>query len=127
MVAQFPTLMARILVADDSPMVRLLLSRHLVAEGHEVLEAGDGHTAYDLGATAGVDLAILDQLMPGMLGLDVLHRWRGEGLEFPVLLLSAVDDDQTVIRSLEMGAFDYVRKPFSVPELKARLARYLGP
>lgn len=118
--------MARILVADDSPMVRLLLSRHLEADGHEVLEAEDGRTAYEIGAGGEIDLAILDHLMPGMLGIDVLHRWREEGLDMPVLLLSAVDDDENVVRSLELGAFDYVRKPFSVPELKARLTRYLG-
>lgn len=117
--------MARILIADDSPTVRLLLRRHLEADGHEVIEAGDGNTAYAMGNTGQVDLAILDQLMPGMLGLDVLHRWRAEDTTFPVLLLSAVDDDTTVVRSLELGAFDYVRKPFSVPELKARVAAHL--
>lgn len=117
--------MARILVADDSPTVRLLLRRHLQADGHEVLEASDGTSAYELGAGEKIDLAVLDQLMPGMLGLDILHAWRKDGHEFPVLLLSAVDDDNTVIRSLELGAFDYIRKPFSVPELKARIAARL--
>lgn len=117
--------MARILVADDSPTVRVLLRRHLQAEGHEILEASDGSSAYDLGLKDPIDLAVLDQLMPGMLGLDILHGWRREGREFPVLLLSAVDDDGTVIRSLELGAFDYIRKPFSVPELKARIAARL--
>lgn len=124
MVAEFES-MARILVADDSSTVRLLLRRHLEADGHEVTEAGDGTTAYEMGRSAPFDLAILDQLMPGMLGIDVLHRWRAESLEFPVLLLSAVDDDTTVVRSLELGAFDYIRKPFSVPELKARVAARL--
>lgn len=117
--------MARILVADDSPTVRLLLRRHLQAEGYEVMEASDGSSAYQLGIDNDIDMAVLDQLMPGMLGLDVLHGWRRDGLEFPVLLLSAVDDDTTVIRSLELGAFDYIRKPFSVPELKARIAARL--
>ncbi|HJR91306.1 MAG TPA: response regulator transcription factor [Acidimicrobiia bacterium] len=117
--------MARILVADDSPTVRLLVRRHLESDGHDVVEASDGTTAYDLGANEDFDLAILDQLMPGMLGLDILHRWRGEGIELPVLLLSAVNDDATVVQSLSLGAFDYVRKPFSVPELKARLASHL--
>ncbi|HEX2152870.1 MAG TPA: response regulator transcription factor [Acidimicrobiia bacterium] len=117
--------MARILVADDSPTVRLLVRRHLEADGHDVVEASDGATAYDTGVAEEFDLAILDQLMPGMLGLDVLHRWRKEGHDFPVILLSAVDDDITVVRSLELGAMDYVRKPFSVPELKARIAARL--
>jgi DNA-binding response OmpR family regulator len=117
--------MARILVADDSPSVRLLVRRHLESDGHEVVEAPDGTTAYELGSAGGFDLAILDQLMPGMLGLDILHRWRGQDIDMPVLLLSAVDDDATVVQSLELGAFDYMRKPFSIPELKARLATHL--
>ncbi|MDX1448129.1 MAG: response regulator [Acidimicrobiia bacterium] len=117
--------MARILLADDSDSVRLLVLRHLQAEGHEVIEAVDGTEAHSLGVSEEPDLAILDQLMPGMLGTDVLHRWRADGHEFPVLLLSAVDDEHVVIQSLELGAADYVRKPFSVPELKARIASHL--
>jgi DNA-binding response OmpR family regulator len=116
--------MARILLADDSPSVRLLVRRHLQADGHEVLEAEDGDAAYALGAED-PDLAILDQLMPGMRGTDVLHRWRTEKKLFPVLLLSAVDDEHVVIQSLELGAADYIRKPFSMPELKARIAAHL--
>lgn len=116
--------MARILLADDSPSVRLLVRRHLQADGHEVLEAEDGDAAYALGAED-PDLAILDQLMPGMRGTDVLHRWRTEERLFPVLLLSAVDDEHVVIQSLELGAADYIRKPFSMPELKARIAAHL--
>jgi DNA-binding response OmpR family regulator len=117
--------MARILVADDSPSVRLLVIRHLQADGHELLEAEDGTAAYEIGVEGAPDLAILDQLMPGMLGTDVLHRWRAEELVFPVLLLSAVDDDHTVIQSLQLGAADYIRKPFSMPELKARVTAHL--
>ena len=113
--------MALILVADDAPSVRLLVRRHLQADGHEVVEAADGQSAYEIGASTPPDLAVLDQLMPGLLGTDVLHRWREDGLDFAVLLLSAVDDDDVVIRSLELGAADYIRKPFSVPELKARV------
>lgn len=117
--------MSRILVADDSVTVRHLIRRHLQAEGHEVVEAADGNSAYEIGIDETIDLAILDHLMPGMLGLDILHAWREEGLAFPVLVLSAVDDDDTVVRSLELGAFDYIRKPFSLPELKARVAARL--
>lgn len=118
-------LMARILLADDSDSVRLLVRRHLQSEGHEVIEAEDGIEAHELGSSESPDLAILDQLMPGMLGTDVLHRWREEGLDFPVLLLSAVDDDHIIIQSLELGAADYIRKPFSMPELKARITTHL--
>lgn len=117
--------MGRILVADDSPSVRLLVSRNLQADGHHVFEAEDGTAAYQIGTSEELDLAILDQLMPGMLGTEVLHRWRVEDRSFPVLLLSAVDDDHTVIQSLELGAADYIRKPFSMPELRARVNAHL--
>lgn len=105
--------------------MRLLVRRHLQAEGHEVIEVEDEMAAYHAGIEDSIDLAILDQLMPGMTGTDVLHRWRSEDRDFPVLLLSAVDDDTTVVRSLELGAFDYIRKPFSVSELKARVSSRL--
>ena len=118
--------MARILVADDAASIRLLLKRYLQADGHEVIEAEDGMAAYECGISDDVDLAILDQLMPGLKGIDVLHRWRQEGITFPVVVLSGVDDETTVINSLDMGAADYVRKPFSPGELKARVERFLG-
>lgn len=119
--------MARILVADDAASIRLLVKRYLQADGHEVIEAEDGIAAYECGLTDEIDLAVLDQLMPGMKGIDVMHKWRREGIHFPVVVLSGVDDETTVINSLDMGAADYVRKPFSPGELKARVERFLGP
>jgi CheY-like chemotaxis protein len=118
--------MARILVADDAASIRLLVKRYLQADGHEVIEAEDGVAAYEYGISDEFDLAILDQLMPGLKGIDVLHKWRQEGRNFPVVVLSGVDDEATVINSLDMGAADYVRKPFSPGELKARVERFLG-
>ncbi|MGA7271272.1 MAG: response regulator transcription factor [Acidimicrobiia bacterium] len=117
--------MARILVADDAASIRLLVKRYLQADGHEVVEAEDGLAAYECGVSDDIDLAVLDQLMPGMKGIDVLHKWRQEGKTFPVVVLSGVDDEATVISSLDMGAADYVRKPFSPGELKARVERFL--
>lgn len=118
-------LMARILVADDSASIRLLVKRHLQADGHEVVEAPDGPTALDAGREGSIDLAILDQLMPGLKGIDVLQAWREEGIDFPVVLLSGVDDHHAVVSSLDQGASDYIRKPFSPTELKARITRIL--
>jgi DNA-binding response OmpR family regulator len=115
------TAMARILVADDAATVRMLVSRHLRAAGHEVIEAEDGAAAYEAGMKGDIDLAVLDQLMPAMLGTEVIARWRASGVEFPVLVLTAVDDDDTVVRSFELGAADYVRKPFNMSELTARV------
>lgn len=118
--------MARILVADDSASIRLLVKRHLQSDGHEVVEAVDGPTALAAGRDEDVDLAILDQLMPGLKGIDVLQTWRSEGIEFPVVLLSGVDDHHAVVSSLDEGASDYIRKPFSPEELKARITRLLA-
>jgi DNA-binding response OmpR family regulator len=118
--------MARILIADDAATIRLIVKRHLQAEGHEVVEAVDGPEALGLGRGEVFDLAILDQLMPGLKGIDVLQTWRSEGIDFPVVLLSGVDDHNAVVTSLDEGAADYIRKPFSPAELKARIDRILG-
>jgi DNA-binding response OmpR family regulator len=113
--------MAKILVADDAPPVRVLLVRHLRAAGHEVLDVGDGPAALEAGMGGDIDLAVLDQLMPGMLGTEVIAAWKAEGLEFPVFLLTAIDDEDTVVHSFELGAADYVRKPVNMAELTARI------
>ncbi|MGH8928514.1 MAG: response regulator transcription factor [Acidimicrobiia bacterium] len=119
--------MARILIADDAATVRVLISRHLRAAGHEVVEVGDGSAAYLVGVEDDIDLAVVDQIMPGMLGTEVIARWREEGINFPVLVLTAVDDDDTVVRSFALGAADYVRKPFNMSELTARVNGRLQP
>jgi DNA-binding response OmpR family regulator len=111
----------RILVADDSETIRALLQTALESAGYEVDTAEDGLSAYELGSAGEYDLIILDQLMPGLLGLDVITRWREEGMEVPVLMLTGVDDDRTAVESFDRGAVDYVRKPFRMTELMARI------
>jgi DNA-binding response OmpR family regulator len=111
----------RILVADDSETIRALLQMALESAGYEVDMANDGLSAYELGAKGDYDLIILDQLMPGLLGLDVITRWHDEGMEAPVLMLTGVDDDRTAVESFDRGAVDYVRKPFRITELMARI------
>ena len=117
----YPSSVARILVADDAAPVRVLLSRHLRAAGHEVIEAADGMAALRTGSEGGVDLAVIDQLMPGMLGTEIIAAWREDGLDFPVFVLTAIDDDDTVVHSFELGAADYIRKPVNMAELTARI------
>ena len=111
----------RILVADDSETIRALLQTALESAGYEVDIAKDGLSAYELGSNGDYDLIILDQLMPGLLGLDVITRWHEEGLTAPVLMLTGVDDDRTAVESFDRGAVDYVRKPFRITELMARI------
>ena len=115
----------RVLVADDSETVTTLLVTALELEGYQVTTAKNGVEAYELGATDAFDLVILDQLMPGLLGLEIIDRWHREGHIVPVMMLSGVDDDRTVVSSLDMGAVDFIRKPFRLPELLARVRQRL--
>ena len=113
--------MKRVLVADDSDTVTTVLVTALELEGYEVETAVNGLEAYEKGLTGDYDLVILDQLMPGLLGLEVIDRWRQEGRQISTIMLSGVDDDRTVVESFESGAVDFIRKPFRLPELLARV------
>jgi DNA-binding response OmpR family regulator len=115
----------RILVGDDSETITTLLSTAFESGGYEVTTASDGFETLELGRSGTFDLVILDQLMPGLLGLEVIDRWHSEGITTPVIVLSAVDDDRIVVDSLDRGAVDFVRKPFRVPELMARVRHRL--
>jgi DNA-binding response OmpR family regulator len=110
----------RVLVADDSEAVTTVLATALELEGFEVDTTNDGLSAYEMGSTGRYDLVILDHLMPGLLGLEILARWQLEGHEIRTILISGLDDDRTAVASLEAGA-DFVRKPFRIPELMARI------
>lgn len=115
----------RILVADDSETVTTVLVTALELEGYEVETARNGVEAYEMGVSGRYDLVILDQLMPGMLGLEIIDRWQQEGHVIQTIMLSGVDDERTVVNSLESGAVDFIRKPFRLPELLARVRQRL--
>lgn len=111
----------RVLVADDSEVVTTVLATALELEGFEVDTTNNGFSAYELGLTGHYNLVILDHLMPGLLGLEILERWHREGHDIRSILITGVDDDRTVVAGLEAGAVDFVRKPFRIPELMARI------
>jgi DNA-binding response OmpR family regulator len=111
----------RVLVADDSDTVTTVLATALEVEGYEVDKVDNGLAAYEMGITGNYDLVILDHLMPGLLGLEILERWKAEGHEIATIMLSGVDDDRIAVDTLEVGAVDFVRKPFRIPELMARI------
>lgn len=111
----------KILVADDSETIRSLLQTALENAGYEVDTAESGPETYEMGRDEKYDLVILDQLMPGLLGLEVVERWRADQNAVPVLMLTGVDDDRTAVESLDSGVVDFVRKPFRMPELLARI------
>lgn len=116
----------RILVADDVEAVTTLLVTALEIAGYEVVVAENGQQAYELGKSGQFDLAVIDQLMPGLLGTEILGRWQSEGISIPVIMLSGVEDDEIVVGSLDSGAIDYVHKPFRLPELMARIRKNLN-
>ena len=107
----------RILVADDSQTIRTLLATALRGSGYDVTTAGDGTEAYALGRAGGFDLVIIDQLMPGLLGVEVIERWHEEGVDTDVLVLTGVDDDRVVSDYVKLGAGDIIQKPFHLPRL----------
>ena len=110
----------RVLVADDAPTVTLLVERGLEGDGWEVVVTNDGYEAYELGRSSDFDLALIDHLMPSMLGAEIVQRWAEEGVDIPVLILSGMDDDETIVECLEAGAVDFMRKPFNIRELQMR-------
>lgn len=117
--------MRHILVADDSETITTLLTTALETNGYQVTVATDGAEACELGLAESFDLAVLDQLMPGLLGLEVIDRWRSEGVEIPIIVLTGVDDDRTIVESLEHSGVDFMRKPFRIAELLARVKQQL--
>jgi two-component system, OmpR family, phosphate regulon response regulator PhoB len=113
-----------VLVVDDEPMLRNLLSHLLHLEGYEVLEAEDGLTALDVVATDHPDLVLLDVMLPARNGLDVLGDLRRSS-DIPVILVSARAEEDDRVAGLRLGADDYVTKPFSAAELSARVESLL--
>ncbi|MSO44045.1 MAG: response regulator transcription factor [Thermoleophilia bacterium] len=114
-----------ILVVDDERAIRRMLRVHLDNAGYTVTEASDGAEALAQMRSAGVDLVLLDQMMPVMDGLEACRRIRHDFPGVPVIMLSARDDEASRITGLEMGADDYVVKPFSPRELVARIRAVL--
>ena len=111
-----------VLVLDDEPTMRRLLRTILLSQGYKVTEAHDAAGALEIIATCEtIDLLILDLGLPGMNGLDLLRKIRGAGSSLPILVLSAKTDENTKVVALDLGADDYVTKPFGARELLARV------
>ena len=113
-----------VLVVDDEPVVRDVVCRYLRREGLDVVEAADGHEALLSLARDSPSLVVLDVMLPGLDGLEVCRRIRSES-RLPVILLTARGEESDRIVGLELGADDYVTKPFSPRELVARVRAVL--
>ncbi len=113
-----------ILVVDDDPIVRGLLSRALAADGHEVHTAEHGEQALNLLERVRADVVLLDIVMPGLDGIGVLDRIKADPRlqHLPVIMISGLDDYDNVVRCIESGAEDYLPKPFDPVLLRARIA-----
>lgn len=110
----------RVLVVDDEPTVREVVVGYLRRDGHEVSEAADGNVALEKLEAETPDLVVLDMMLPGVNGLDILRRVRSTS-NVPVIMLTARAEESDRVAGLELGADDYVVKPFSPRELAARV------
>ncbi len=116
---------AKLLVVDDEPNIRELLSTSLRFAGFEVVAAGNGREALAAAEEHNPDLAVLDVMLPDMDGFTVTRRLRAAGRHFPVLFLTARDDTEDKVTGLTVGGDDYVTKPFSLDEVVARIRAVL--
>ena len=116
--------MTRVLVVDDEPTIREIVVGYLERDGFETLEAADGDRARELLERDSPDLVVLDLMLPGTDGLD-LCRWIRSRSRLPVIMLTARGEESDRIVGLELGADDYVTKPFSPRELAARVRTVL--
>ena len=117
--------MHKILIVEDEPAMRLGLKDNLEYEGYEVEFASDGAEGLEKILTNSHDLILLDVMLPEISGFDVCRKARSEGIETPLILLTAKGEEIDKVLGLELGADDYVTKPFSVRELSARIKSLL--
>jgi two-component system KDP operon response regulator KdpE len=111
----------KILVVDDEPPIRRLLRTGLGTQGYEVLEAENAEQASDCLKQDKLDLVVLDLGLPGRNGLELLRQLRDDGIQVPIVILSSRTDETGIVQALELGADDYVTKPFGMNELIARI------
>jgi DNA-binding response OmpR family regulator len=111
----------RVLVVEDDPSIAIGLRINLESEGYVVHLAEDGEAGLELARTIDPDLIVLDVMLPKRNGLEVLHDLRAEGRTMPIIILSAKAAEMDKVAGLELGAEDYVAKPFSLAELLARV------
>ena len=117
--------MSRILVIEDDPAISRGLADNLRFESHDVLTAGDGEEGYRLIRERSPDLIVLDLMLPKLGGYEVCRKVRAEGSTVPILMLTARSDEADRVLGLDLGADDYVTKPFSIREVLARVRALL--
>jgi DNA-binding response OmpR family regulator len=117
--------MTKVLVVEDDPAILRGLADNLRFEGYTVLTAADGESGYQLQQRENPDLIVLDLMLPRISGLDLCRRLRADGIQVPILMLTARSEEADRIIGFDTGADDYVTKPFSLGELMARIRAIL--
>jgi DNA-binding response OmpR family regulator len=118
--------MTKVLVAEDSATVRRLVAGQLKADGFEVVEAADGEEAVEVGAAEAPDLLVLDKVMPGLNGFEVIRALRQRThVRVPVVMLTEETAEEDVLEGLSLSVAEYIPKPFSPEELSTRVRRAL--
>ena len=115
--------MAKILLAEDEKQIADMISFKLSNGGHQIVRAQDGEQAIAMAARERPDLILLDAMMPGVSGFEVLRRLKGDSSlrTIPVMMVTAKGHERDVLTGLRGGAVDYIVKPFSLKELSARV------
>jgi two-component system, OmpR family, KDP operon response regulator KdpE len=116
-----PSAPSRILVVDDEPAIRRFLRTSLSAQGFQIEEAAGGEAALELLRKTPIDVLVLDLGMPDIDGFEVIRRLRSSGSAIPIIVLSSRADEKGKVEALDLGADDYVTKPFGIDELLARV------
>jgi DNA-binding response OmpR family regulator len=117
--------MKRILIIEDDPAILKGLQAGLAEEHYRILTESDGEKGYQLAQRENIDLIILDLMLPSKNGEDICKDLRQKGIQTPILMLTSKSDELNKVLGLELGADDYVTKPFSIRELKARIKAHL--
>ena len=117
--------MTRILIIEDDPAILRGLADNLGCESYNVVTAADGEQGYSLARSRKPDLIVLDLMLPRMSGYEVCRKLRAEGMTTPIVMLTARGDEADRIVGLDLGADDYITKPFSIRELLARIRAVL--
>jgi len=116
---------ATILIIEDDPTILRVVKDNCAARGHRVLAARQGEEGLDLALTQHPDLILLDLMLPKVNGYEICRAVRAEKLDMPILMLTAKGQEEDIVRGLEVGADDYITKPFSIRELMARVQAFL--
>jgi DNA-binding response OmpR family regulator len=116
---------ATILIIEDDPTILRVVKDNCITRGHQVITAQQGEAGLDLALNAGPDLILLDLMLPKINGYEICRSIRAEKLTMPILMLTAKGQEDDIVRGLDVGADDFITKPFSMRELMARVQAFL--